>query len=231
MKRLSLIPALLLLAGCPSFSTMGTARTLPKGSTQFWVAPEVVTVRDFGVNTGSPKSSASLVQVEAGVRYGITDSVELDAKAWELGLSLGAKFQLFRSGSPDSGIDIAIDPAVAYLSYADTDGNSGSNNTSAGTATFYLPVLLGVNVGGGSQIVLAPKVVDQVFFASGSSTYPNLLWAGGSLGFAWKLSDSFRLMPEVSAVYPVSFTHGTADLTFKGVMIQSGLGLLFGGGP
>jgi hypothetical protein len=231
MKRIiAVFPLLVVLffsAGCPSFSTMGTARTLPKSSFQVFVAPEVVVARDWAIGSEEVEGTVTWAQFELGARYGITDSVELDAKLWELGFELGTKIQLYRSDSEDSGIDVAIEPGAGYLTYG---ASAGESDATIGSLSLYLPVLLGVNVGGGSQIVLAPKVVDQIFFGSGSSSTVNALWGGGSLGFAWKLGERFRIMPEVSVVYPLSTSIGnSSDVAFKGMVLQGGIGLLFGG--
>ena len=67
--------------------------------------------------------------------------------------------------------------------------------------------------------------------AGGGDTI-NAVWAGGSLGYAWRLGDGFRLLPEVSVAWPVHVTVGsTADLTLepRGALVQANLGFLFGG--
>ena len=82
MRRLALLPALVLLAGCPSFSTMGTARTLPKGKGQFFVAPGGMVLKDFQRDSNGQYESFGLPTVEFGGRYGVTDGVEVGDLAW-----------------------------------------------------------------------------------------------------------------------------------------------------
>ena len=79
------ILGVLCIAGCPSMSTIGSARTMDAGSTQFFVAPAYSSFSMGGEPLRQP-------QLELGGRYGITDNVELGAKLWLPGLELESKF-------------------------------------------------------------------------------------------------------------------------------------------
>jgi hypothetical protein len=82
-RLLALLPALFLLAGCPSFTTMGTARTLPERRGQLFVSPGYMRLTSFQREAGSHGAiSVGLPTVEIGGRYGVTDRLELGAKAW-----------------------------------------------------------------------------------------------------------------------------------------------------
>lgn len=223
-RRLALLAPLALGSlGCPSFTTMGTARTIREGTTQFFVAPEVVYLKEYNIGGSALEPSITYMQFELGARHGVSESVEVGGKVWELGFEIDTKVQLARSQAENAGVDLAIDPGVGFLTFGAT--GSGSGHVSA--LYLYLPLLVGFNVGGGSQLVVGPKGVGQIFTGGGSGG--TVLWAGSSLGLALKLGRSFRFLPEVSVMYPVSAGGLSADLAFKGVAVQGGLGLLFGG--
>ena len=222
MRRLALLPALALLAGCPSFSTMGTARTLPKGKGQFFVAPGGMVLKDFQRDANGQYESFGLPTVEFGGRYGVTDGVEVGGKVWMLGAEIDSKFALLRAPSADAGLDVSLAPAISLYPFTSGDQN-------ATYAWIHLPLLVGVNLGG-SQLVLGPRASGM--FITGSGDDVSALWLGGSLGYAWKVGDGFRLLPEVSVAYPAHVRVGasaTTDLEPKGAIVQGSIGLLFGG--
>jgi hypothetical protein len=223
-KVLPLLPVLaLLLAGCPSFSTMGTARTLPKGKGQFFIAPGATVLQDFQRRDDGSYESFGLPSIEFGGRYGVTDRVELGGKVWMIGMEIDSKFALVRSDSPDAGVDVALAPAVSVYPFR-------SGDTDATYAYLHLPLLVGINAGG-SQLVLGPRVSDLIIRGGGEDL--NVVLLGGSLGYAWKLGEGFRLLPEVSMTYPVHVSQGgtssSLSLEPKGAMFQASLGFLFGG--
>ncbi len=222
-RRLALLPALALLTGCPSFSTMGTARTMPKGKGQLFVAPGAMVLQDFQRDTTTGRSdSFGMPTVEFGGRYGVTDGAEVGAKVSLLGAELDTKFALRRSETADAGLDVALAPAVSIYPFR-------SGDTNATYAWVHLPLLLGVNVGG-SQLVIGPRVSGMIIAGGGESV--RALWLGGSLGFAWKVGDGFRLLPELSMAYPASVSIGSVSATNlepRGALFQGSLGFLFGG--
>jgi hypothetical protein len=222
-RHLALIPALALLTGCPSFSTMGTARTLPKGKSQFFLAPGGMVLRDFQRNSSGTFDSFGLPTVEFGGRFGVTDDAEVGGKLWLTGAEIDTKFALARAESPEAGLDLALAPAVSVYPFTVGD-------TSATYAWVHLPLLIGFNTGGGSQLVLGPRMSGMIIGGAGERI--TAIWLGGSVGWAIKLGDGFRLLPEVSIAYPATVWSGgssTTSLDPKGAMIQGSLGFLFGG--
>lgn len=222
MRRLALLTALALLAGCPSFSTMGTARTLPKGKGQFFVAPGGMVLKDFQRDSTGQYESFGLPTVEFGGRYGVTDGVEVGGKVWMMGAELDTKFALLRAPTDDAGLDVALAPAVSLYPFT-----SGDQDATYGW--LHLPLLVGVNLGG-SQLVLGPRVSGMLITGSGDDI--SAVWLGGSVGFAWKVGDGFRILPELSVAYPAHVTVGattSTDLVPDGAIIQGSIGLLFGG--
>jgi hypothetical protein len=222
MKRLAILSAVL-LGGCASFSTMSTARTVKRDTTQTWVAPEFVGMT-IDTGTGSGQESVSVPQFELGFRRGITDSVELGGKLWLLGAALESKFQLHRSESQDGGIDVALAPSVGWLGF-----NSGAGD-GFNVVTGYLSLPVGLNVPGGSQLVLTPKAIYQRYMAKGADGSGNvdIFFIGGSAGFAWRLGDMY-VLPELSIMKPVAQGSAGDAIFYDGVVFQGGLGLLFGG--
>src|SRR6185295_19925777 len=93
VRACAAILACLLLTGCYSFSTLARARTLAARHVEVWAAPEALIVA-----TGSGAAIRPIV--EGGVRYGLTDVVELDGRLSTFGVTLGPRVQLVRSPSP-----------------------------------------------------------------------------------------------------------------------------------
>jgi len=148
--------------------------------------------------------------------------VEVGGKVWLIGAEIDTKFALLRSASADAGVDVSLAPAVSFYPFR-------SGDTNATYAWLHLPLLLGVNTGG-SQLVLGPRLSDLIIHGAGEDL--NVVLVGGSLGYAWKLGDGFRLLPEVSVAWPVHVQDNTTSVTSlepKGAMIQAGLGFVFGG--
>jgi hypothetical protein len=95
----------------------------------------------------------------------------------------------------------------------------------------HLAIPVGFNVGGGSQLVLAPRV-SQLIVKSKEGT-GNVLWGGASMGFAFKVGSSghLRVMPEIAAMVPFNPklpTDVDAKFAFEGFVFQGGIGFLFG---
>jgi hypothetical protein len=221
MKRLAILGAMF-LGGCASFSTMSTARTVARDSTQVWIAPEFVGMTiDTGGTAGM--ETISVPQFELGFRRGITDGVELGGKLWLLGAAFESKFQLVRSETENSGIDIALAPSIGWLGF-----NNGSGD-GFNVITGYLNLPIGLNVPGGSQFVLTPKGIYQRYIAkgSGSTGSVDIFFVGGSAGFAWKLGTMY-VLPEISVMKPAAQGKTGGAIYYDGVVFQGGIGLLFG---
>ena len=224
---LAALPALALGAGCPSFTTMGSARTLPARHVQAWLAPGYTTLHDFQRDSGSHEPVAiALPNVEVGARLGVTDEVEVGGKLWLYGAELDGKFAILRPARPEDGVAVSVAPGVSHMRL-----DAGSGTTSASYTWIHLPVLVGFPLEGGSELTLGPRISDLI--VTGGGTTQGAIWVGGSVGLAWRLGPWFRLLPEVSMAYPVAglgTPTGTAlDLKPRGAVTQVGLGLLFGG--
>lgn len=224
LLRFALLPVLALLAGCPSVSSLTTARTITPGKFQLTVAPGF---EGFSVTSKATKDNAAVgvPAIEFGGRYGFSEAMDVGFKAGMGGIGGDLKYQFVRSPTSDSGLDLALDPGLA---------------TNFGSLVLSVPLLVGFNFSG-HQLVLGPKLIDQLWFASAvasdgsgsSSASVNVLYAGASVGLSLKLSDAFRVMPEVSIGYPIADSVGNGagpDNEYFGMMLfQVQLGLMFGG--
>jgi hypothetical protein len=211
-----------LLCACPSMSTLKSARTLDEGKVRFAVAPEFSSFSLGGKPLRKP-------QIEMAARYGLTDDIEIGAKLWLPGMEVDMKYALLRSKTPDSGWDLSLDPGIGYV--GGISGTATGSGSELHVLTFYMPVLFGYNLGEGNQIVLGPKLIDQIWMtADDDGATINLLYAGSSLGFVWKVSDGIRFIPEVSFGIPVLRTLsgvGT-DVSGAGHLFQAGIAIEFG---
>jgi hypothetical protein len=223
MKRLAIL-GVMVLAGCPSFTTKGTARTIEKGKGQFYVALGGISLQDFKTGSSGTGESLGLPTFELGGRYGVADGVEMGGKIFPIGAELNAKIALVRPETP-AGINVSVGPALSAYPFT-TGGNTVT------LAWIHLPLLVGMNFGG-SELVIAPRVSD-LFISNGSDSI-NTVFAGGSLGFAWKVSDGFRILPEVSFSTPVWYavkvggTTTSDQINPQGGIVQAGIGFLLGG--
>ena len=198
--------AALALSGCYSFSTLGRARTIDKGHFQVFAAPEA-----FVVASGSGGNVRPIA--EAGVRYGLTDNIELGGRLTTVGLTLGPRIQLRRSPHPTSGLDIAVAPAVAYT-YPDK-------------LALEAPVLLGLNLDR-HQLVLAPRLVYQMRLdVPGQDVPVSFLYAGASFGAALRVTESVTVLPEIALLGEVYADPGFSSNLARAMGLQGALGLLF----
>lgn len=229
MKLLALLVPMALLTGCPSFTTMGTARTIPEGNTQWYLQTGAVQLQGWTTDSAGMDEDFTLPAFEFGARHGITDDVEIGGKLWLLGVELNSKFQLYRSPVAGSGVDLALAPALSFYPFS-TENDQGKNETAI-LSWVHLPLLVGVNTGPmGSQLVIGPRLSATVVSVEGNTGA--LLWGGGSLGYSVVVRRNFRFLPEISVMYPfavASSVRSTTDLAFRGVIVQAGLGFVFGG--
>jgi hypothetical protein len=202
MKRLVvlLVP---LLSGCYSFTTLSRAHTIGKGHVEAFAAPEGLVV---------PASNGLAIRPvgEIGARVGVTDRVDLEGRVTTLGGSVATHLQLRRDPAKWSW-EVMLAPGVVF--------------TSPDKLAFELPVLFGINVGNDSQIVIAPRIAYQLRFATMQTT--SYFFAGGSLGFAWRLARHFTLMPEASFLGQLYATPGFTSNVASTVGIELAIGMLF----
>ncbi len=208
----------LLLGGCASISSVQTADTLGTGRLQVAVEP--------GVWGGTSSQGTRLLpHVDAAVRYGVTEKVDVGVRAGSSFLELGAKFLVTQPGDPRLAVSLA--PAVGGMIGPLSDGTGGPSRL-GGFLNLALPVLVGFKTAGGSEFVLGPRAHGLFTFGSTPSM---ALGVGMSVGFMWRLGERVGLMPEVSVVAPVASNHekvGLVGLDPFGAFVQLKVGVLFG---
>lgn len=206
MRGAAILACTILLSGCYSFSTLGRARVVDEGQVEVFVAPEALVVASASGGSARPIG-------EGGVRYGLTDAVELDARITTLGVTAGPRIQLYRSEDPSSGVDVLIAPALAY--------------TSTDKLALELPVLVGFNLGE-HQLVLAPRVAYQMRFGAAGQDGPvSFVYLGGSVGFAIRVDPHVILLPEVALLGEIYADPGYASNLARALGLQLAFGLLF----
>jgi len=215
-----LVPlALLVLSGCPSLSTMQTPSTVPKGELRYGVGLEGVGYSE--TKSGDGPSTVSLPQFEVNARYGITDNIDIGAKAYLIGAEVGGKYQ-FAKGT----FEAAVAPAVSYISINSSDAG---NSDSLSVAYLHLPLLLGYKVTDWLEFAFGPKALYAIATGTASdstnqsSATSSGFMAGGFASIQLRIGKAFWLAPEINVYKP--FADGT-----NGVLWQGGLTLLFGGG-
>jgi hypothetical protein len=232
MNRRSRTPSSLLImaltTGCASMGAMQRADTLPPGKYQVLVETSVQNAvgRDLG---DGERTSWPYLAVH--YRRGLSERVEWNVGASLLSVKAGLKVRLNDPMDRDYAVSVA--PEVGGAVFGEGDNRDG-------LVAATLPVLFGWRVGERGQWVLGPRVqYVRTFPSAASSVRPfELFAAGASFGVAVPLSRDFGVMPEVSVLTPfgrdrfklyerVSPKIGGTD----GVLLQVGLGFLFGGFP
>lgn len=212
--------------GCVSTSHVQTADTLGAGKSQFAVEPGAGAVAVFAESEGD---SFYYPHVDLAYRYGVTDTLDLGVRFGSSALELQAKILLSDPADPDKAISLA--PAAMGFFF-------GEDGASVNYVNLSLPVLIGFKTGSGSEFVLGPRInATSIKVAAGSGAgRANVLSAGTSVGYALRVSDGFRLLPEVGILYPLVSGLSTSDTNsevvsgFGGGFVQFKLGFLFGEG-
>ena len=203
MRALGLIAALSLLSGCYSFSTLGRAHTVGARHVEVFAAPEALVVRSAGQLAVRPVG-------ELGVRVGITDKLDVEGRVTTLGGALSAHVQLHRD--PRS-IDMMLAPGVQY--------------TSPDKLALELPLVLGINLPHDNEIVLAPRLAYQLRLVVPGFDHPmQFLFAGLSVGFAWRIVKHLTVMPELATLTQIYAPPGFATNVNDALGLQLSLGVL-----
>lgn len=212
--RLLLLAALGLSVGCASISNVQMADTLGKGNFQVGIEPGV-----WGAASG--QGTAFIPHVDGAVRFGVSEGVDLGVRAGFSLVEFQSKFLFTKPG--DRHLAISLAPTIGGFV-------GGGGTSTAAWLNIGVPLLIGIKLPGGSEFVIGPRLQNLVVWGSstgsggGSAIYG--LAVGSSLGFAWRISDSFGIMPEVSAVYPVVGAANFAGLTQASSGFNAGLAIV-----
>ena len=205
--------ALVALAGCYAYPTMGRARIVAPHHVELWAAPEALVVATPGGAMQQAGASSRPI-VEGGVRYGLADRVELAATAGTFGVAAGPRIQLARSPDATRGIDVALAPELAF--------------TLPDKPAVDLPVLIGWNLPGGHQLVASARIVYQQHWGVGGESGPvQFAYAGGSIGFVWQAFAHVALVPEVAFLTQIYAQPGFTSELPDAIGLESGVGVLW----
>ena len=190
--------ALVLGAGCVTLGSFETAEAVGAGRSQLSVEPSVwaVPLGDTG--------PVPLPNLAISWRHGLSDTIDLGFRLGVGGGELLSKFVLA------GGLG---EPTMAFAPTVGVYVLPGEETAVTGVAQ--VPLLIGLPLGA-NELVLSPKV--ELVGSPGARG--GLLYGMGA-GYAVRVSSSFRVLPEITVLYPAG--GGNEPLA------QAGVGLLFGG--
>lgn len=214
-------------------ATLQTARTNGEGNFQFAVEPGVLAAVGGG-------GAAVIPALNLSGRYGVSDRVDMGLRIgtliYQLKFLLTYEYQLkFLLTDPAATDTTAV--SIAPSTFLFFVGASGAGLLYWDTR---VPVLFGIPTGDGSEFTVGPKVHTTVLGAGGGGVGGGglILYAGGTVGYAAKVGDKFRIMPGIDLEVPIvagvtASTTGTgtsvAVTGFDGVLVLGGVGFMFGG--
>lgn len=201
-------------AGCPSFSTLQTPRTVPDGELRLAAIAGAA-----GALSDEAHPGPSAAQFELSARYGLSDRVDIGAKLYALGVEAGIKWLMLRGP-----LDLAIAPALSFASF-----NDPTSGTSFNAFYAHLPLLIGWNVSERVTLSFGPKLLFGYQFRSGDVVRDDLLLLEGMLVGLYvsvpiRIARAFWIAPELNAY--VNVTNGAVGSV---TIYHGGLAFMFGG--
>ncbi|WP_375769271.1 hypothetical protein NR798_47650 [Archangium gephyra] len=210
-----------LWTGCAAMGTLQTADTVGAGKTR-WSAQ----VMAQGVTDGG-EDSVPLPRVAVEVRHGLSERVEVGARASTFGLEVSGKVELVESRGSPWAVSLAPVVGVQQLTMRFDRAMAYSEQRYAA-----LPVLVGWASVGGSQLVLGLRPTWLYFPRVLSTPAENAFALGGSLGYAFPVGSRVRLMPEVAVMLPVGPLPTTTAMRTEGLKphVQLGMAVMLDSG-
>lgn len=201
--------AALTLTGCLASGVVQTAETAGKDSFQFAFEPGV-----FGATGGGAVSALPSINVSA--RYGVSDRFDIGGRFGTKLIEVQGKY-MFTEPSPDD-VQVAIAPHVGGLAI-------GGGGARAGIAWVKVPLLVDIPVGQ-SDVVLGPSTQVATVFGGDDSGSGGaaILFVGTSVGYAARVGERSRILPEFAIEYPVV---GGGSVNGEGAVGSIGGGALF----
>ncbi len=185
-------------AGCPSFSSMQTARTVKPGETEhaigvqvFGVSEAVTTETDpITGETTESDASAFVPQFEYSLRYGLTEDSDIGFKFYFLGLQGDYKYRFLKGGK----LEAAIAPGLSAFAI-------GSGDASVTVLYVHVPLYFDYVASESTRFMFGPKLIQGFAFGSsdtaGTKTADTTFY-GGAIGIDLLLGETFRLRPEIN---------------------------------
>ena len=175
------------LSGCLTAGVVQTAETAGKDNFQFAFEPGITGIAGGG-------SGGFLPSFNVAARYGVSDRVDIGGRIGTTLIEAQAKFMVTEP-HPDE-LQVSIAPHLGGLAI-------GAGDTAGGILWVKLPVLLDIPVGS-SDLVLGPGIRYVTVFGvddTGSGGNAGLLLIGSSVGFAGRVGDRARIIPELGIDY------------------------------
>ncbi|MDP3235416.1 MAG: hypothetical protein Q8N26_21720 [Myxococcales bacterium] len=218
--RLAWLTLAVLALGCASVGNVQRADTIGKGNFQVGLEPGVQVAQVTGVGT------IPFPHLDASFRFGVSESVDIGLRAGWSFLEAQGKFLVTKPGDPKLAVSIA--PTFGGIAL-------GASGSTIGILHFALPALIGFKFGD-NELVLGPRLQGYYVFGSAASGGAGalLLGTGGTVGYAFQVSETVAIMPELGVVVPVfaaagsTGTMGASGFGIGGVVGQFKLGILIG---
>lgn len=206
--------------GCASPLASQSARTMAKGRGQFAVElHEQALVRRY--------SFTSYLMGGVSGRYGVTDRFELGGRFGPSGVELQTKAQLT---AHEAKTIVSVAPAVGWSAF-------DLNGTVLGAVNVSVPVLIGVDLGGSRELVLGPRLHDQIAYGqSGTNSAALHFISGGASAGVMFHGAPMSFMPELAVMAPISIFSARPDASGGWAWgegrwtVQAGVAVLLGGG-
>lgn len=206
MRSRSLILSLALISlavatGCPSITSMHTARPIGPGDFELQAVPVIEGVG--GGDTGSSSNVVGWPWFEFGMRYGINENMDFGVRYIPpLQVSGDVNIAFVNTGS----FALSIDPTIQPWGVFGADSDSGSD---AGVFMVwaYLPLMM--DVVGTETFALTLNIKPALLYASATADSGGdrqfvsgvSYFLGGGAGIKIMFTDTFGIMPEFDVLY------------------------------
>jgi hypothetical protein len=202
MRNRSLILSLALVSlavttGCPSITSMHTARPIGPGDFELQAVPVIEGVGGGGTDF------AGWPWFEFGMRYGINDNMDFGVRYIPpLQVSGDINIAFINTGSFALSIDPTIQPWGVFAGDAESDADAGVFMVWA-----YLPLLM--DVVGTETFALTLNIKPALLYASATADSGGdrqfvsgvSYYLGGGAGIKIMFTDTFGIMPEFDVLY------------------------------
>ncbi len=203
LRVLLLLCACLSSWGCVTAGALQTADTLGAGNSRWNIRG---TAQLHGTDELGPEASV-------GYQYGVADSMDLGLRLFTAGGELSGKVRLVPRESR-TVVSLAPELGGRFLLFEEY------RNLYAA-----LPLLVGFVEEDGDQLVLGLRPMVMRTWGTYPPTVFTEYWLGTSVGYAWRVGNGVRVMPELA----VSAAIGSARTSFRPVP-QLGVAIMLDGG-
>lgn len=202
------------LSGCPTTYNMGTAKTLEPGAMEYDTTI-VYQAMDVGVLLGGDSSVFGFPFLDFGVRYGITDGLDVGASLKGFGKA-GIDFKI--NLIDNESMAISLDPEISGFPSESTtvDENGVETTEETGLLQIDLPVLVDIKLDEDITLTISAKYSAYIL---PSHDEPLSNFVGGTVGLDIKVSEDFAIHPFAGVTYWID-APGNVDV----IMPHGGLG-------